>query len=58
MLYNAHEIIIDRGIGAPGNKKYVVDGLNAMNKRYLSTLMKTVQLINTATRNSQMVMHT
>ena len=58
VLSHAHKIIIDSGAGAPGHGKYVVDGLNAMNKRYLSTLMKTVQLINTATRNSQMVMHT
>ena len=35
VLSHAHEIIIDSGAGAPGHGKYVVDGLNATDRRYL-----------------------
>ena len=46
MLSCAHYIMIDRDVGAPYHGKYVVDGLNATEKRYLSMLMTTVQLPN------------
>ena len=39
-----YSIIIDRGIGTPGNGKEVVDGLNAVYKRYIYQLMSKVQL--------------
>ena len=37
-------IIIDRGISAPGHGKELVDGLNAVDKRYIYQLMSKVQL--------------
>ena len=39
-----YSIIIDRGISAPGHGKEVVDGLNAIDKRYTYQLMFNVQL--------------
>ena len=51
MLSHANDIIIYRGVGAPGNGKYVVYGLNSTYKRYLSLLMTTVQLPNDITNN-------
>ena len=39
-----YSIIIDRGISAPGNGKYVADGLNAIVKRYRYQLMQNFQL--------------
>ena len=32
-------IVIDRAIGAPGHGKSVIDGLNAVDKHYLKTVM-------------------
>ena len=43
-MSQCYSIIIDRGISAPGNGKEVVDGLNAVDKRYLYQLMSNVQL--------------
>ena len=57
MLYHTHYIIIYRGVGSPGHGKDAVGGINATYKRYLSMLMKTVQMTNAATNNSQMVMY-
>eukprot|EP00957_Ditylum_brightwellii_P184269 14035330-Ditylum_brightwellii.AAC.1 len=34
-----YDIVIDHAIGAPGHGKDVVDGLNAVDKRYLRTAM-------------------
>ena len=39
-----YSLIIDRGISAPGHGKEVVDGLNAVDKRYIYQLMYNVQL--------------
>ena len=39
--------MIDRGISAPGHVKEVVDGLNAIDKRYIHKLMSNVQLPGT-----------
>ena len=58
MLSHANDIIIDISVGSTGHGKYVVDGLNATNKWYLSMLMTTVQLHNATKNNSQMVIHT
>ena len=54
----AHDIIIYSGVVAPGHGNDVVGGLNDTDKRFLTMLMKTVQLPNAATNNYQMVMHT
>ena len=53
MLSHAHDNIIDRGDGAPGHEKYVMGGLNATDKSYLSMSMATIQLPNTATKNTK-----
>ena len=58
MLSHAYNIVIDHVVGSPGHRKYVVDGLDATDKRLLSMLTKTVQLRGAATNNSHMVMHT
>ena len=51
-------IIIDKGIGAPGHGKYVVDGLNAVDNCYIYQLMSTVQLPVSNRFDSQIQMHT
>ena len=42
VLSQRHSIIIDRGMSAPGHGKEVVDGINAINKRYMYQLMYNV----------------
>ena len=41
--------IIDCGINAPGNGKYVVDGINAIYKRYIYQWMSNVQITGSKT---------
>ena len=43
-MSQCYSIIIDWGISAPGNGKEVVDGINAIEKRYIYPLMSNVQL--------------
>ena len=43
-MSQCYSIIIDRGISAPGHGKEVVDGLNAVDKRYIYPLVSNVQL--------------
>ena len=45
VMSQTYSIIIHRGISAPGQGKEVVDGLNAVNKRYIYQLMSKVQLL-------------
>ena len=42
-------IIIDQGISAPGHGKEVVDGIDAIAKRYIYQLMSNVQLTGSKT---------
>ena len=35
VISQTYSLIIDRGIGAPGHGKEVLDGLNAVDKRYI-----------------------
>ena len=35
----SYQIVIDRAVDTPGHGKYVVDGFNAVQKRYLSTCL-------------------
>ncbi len=50
--------MIDRTVGAPGHGKYVVDGLNAVDKRFLSNAMFCI-LFPEETKNSKsMQFHT
>ena len=44
VMSQTYSIIIDWGISAPGHGKEVVDGLNAVDKRFIYQLMFTVQL--------------
>ena len=57
MLSHSYNIVIYRGVGTPGHGKYVVDGLNATDKRFLKMLMKTVQLPGESTNDSYMAMY-
>ena len=53
-----YSLLIDRGISAPGHGKEVVDGLNAVDKRYIYQLMSKVQLPGSFRFDSQNKMHT
>ena len=55
-----YSIIIDRGISAPGHGKEVVDGINAVDKRYIYIyqLMSKVQLPVSVRFHSQIKIHT
>ena len=44
VLSQLHSIIFDRGVSAPGHGKEVVNGLIAIDKRYMYQLMSIVQL--------------
>ena len=57
-MSQTYSIIIDRGISAPGNEKEVVDGLNAVDKRYIYQLMSKVQLPESIRYDSQIKIHT
>ena len=58
ILYNAYNNVIYRGFGTPEHGKYIVYGLNANEKIFLTILMITVQLPDASTNESQIVMHT
>ena len=58
VMSQTYSIIIDRGISAPGHGKEVVDGLNAVDKRYIYQLMSKVQLPGSVRFDPQMQMHT
>ena len=45
VLAHAYNSIIDRGVGAPGYGRYVIDGLNVAYKKDLSILMSKVTLV-------------
>ena len=53
LISQTYSLIIDRGISAPGNGKEVVDGLNAVDKRYIYQLMSKVQLPGSVRFDSQ-----
>ena len=53
MLSHAYNIIVGHVVGSPGHGKYVLDHLNATDKRIISMLMTTEQLPGEATSNSQ-----
>ena len=57
VMSQCYSIIIDLGISAPGHGKEVVDGLNAVNKRYIYQLMSKVQLPGSVIFDSQIKMH-
>ena len=53
-----YSVIIDRGIIAPGHGQEVVDGLHAVDKRYIYQLMSKVQLPGSFRFDSQIKMNT
>ena len=53
-----YSIIIDQGISTSGNGKEVVDGLNAVDKRYIYQLMSKFQLPGSVRFDSQIKIHT
>ena len=57
-MSQCYSIIIDRGISAPGHGKEVVDGINAVDKRYIYQLMPNVQLTGSNRFDFQMQMQT
>ena len=38
-LSKSYKIVLDRAVDTPGNGKYVVDGFNTVQKRYLATCL-------------------
>ena len=58
VISQTYSIIIDRGISAPWHGKEVVDGLNAVDKRYIYQLMSKVQLPGSIKFDSQIKIHT
>ena len=57
VMSQRYSIIIDRGISAPCHGKDVVDGLNAIDKRYIYQLISNVQLPVSKTFDSQILTH-
>ena len=57
-MSHCYSIIIYRVISAPGHGQEVVDGLNAVDKRYIYQFMSTVQLPGSNRFDSHMQMHT
>ena len=39
-LSKSYQIVIDRAVDTPGHGKYVVDGVNAVQKKYLATCLR------------------
>ena len=58
VMSQCYSIIIDRGISAHGHGKEVVDGLNAVDKRYIYQLIYNVKLPGSVRFYSQIKMHT
>ena len=41
-LSKSYQIFLDRTVDTPGHRKYVVDGFNAVQKRYLATCLRMI----------------
>ena len=57
-MSQTYSIIIDCGIRAPGNGKEVVDGINAVDKRYIYQLMSKFKLTGSVRFDSHIRMNT
>ena len=57
-MSQCYSIIIYWGISEPGNGKEVVDGTNAVDKRYIYQLISNVQLTGSNIFYSHIQMHT
>ena len=58
MLFHTCNIVIYRGVVAPGNGKDVVDGLNATDNFFPTILMTTMKIPGAVNNDSQVSMHT
>ena len=58
VISQTYSLIIDWGISPPGHGKEVVDGLNAVDKRYIYQLMSKVQLPGSIRFDSQIKIYT
>ena len=56
-MSQCYSFIIDCGISAPVHVKVVVDGINAIGKRYIYQLMSNVQLLGSKIFDSQILIH-
>ena len=52
MLSHSYNIVMNRDVGSTEHGNYVVDGLNATEKMFLSMFMTNVQLTGADTNNS------
>ena len=57
VLYQCYSTITDQGISAPGYGKEVVDGINAIEKRYIYQLMSNIKLPGSKKFDSQILMN-
>ena len=57
-MSQCYSVIIDQCISAPGNYIEVVDGLNAVDKRYIYQLMTNYKLTGSKRFDYQMQIHT
>ena len=53
VMSQTYSIMIDRVISAPGHGKEVIDGLNAVDKRYIYQFMSKVQIPGSVRFDSQ-----
>ena len=58
VMSQTYSIIIDCGISAHGHRKEVVDGISAIDKRYIYQLMSKVQLPGSVRFDSHIKIHT
>ena len=58
LMSQTYSIIIDRGISSTVHGKEVVDGLNAVDNRYIYQLMSKVQLTGSIRFDSHIKIHT
>ena len=54
---NITQLYFYRGISSPGHRKEAVDGINAIDKRYIYQLMYNVQLPGSKTFDSHIIMY-
>ena len=58
VISQTYSLIIDQKIIEPGHGKEVVDGINAVDKRYIHQLISKVQLPGSIRFDSQIKIHT
>ena len=58
ILLKSYNIIIDRGISAPGHGRDIVDGLYSKDKRLIFHMVATFQLPGSKRFDTQMEVHT